>query len=196
MKYEVKKFKCAFTIVEAMLTLLIIAVIATILTIILRQNVSPIETKAKLNAAQSLITQAILQYQAENFCGGSLAVCDDFTVENPDIEQIYSRIFVNKLKLQKNCGILVGQGCFSSENYTYNNMDFYDRIDAAEDAYKVRLMNGMSIAFWVPKPRCADNVCMKFVVDINGPAGPNVINKDTFEGIITTNMVKFNNTEK
>ena len=188
---KITKKRNAFTMVETMMTLMIIAVIATVTTLVLRDNVSPIETRAKLNAAQSIITQAILQYQAEHFCGGNLAICDDFTVENPDIEQIYSNIFMDKLKLQQNCGILIGQGCFSSQNYIYQNRSLYERIDANEDAYKVRLLNGMSIAFSVPNAKCADGVCMHLIVDINGPAGPNTINKDTFEGVITTNMVKF-----
>ena len=191
MKYEKKIKFPAFTLVEVMMFWIVVAIIAVVVNVLSKDNVSDIETRAKLNAAQSMFTQAILQYQAENSCGGNLAACDDFIVDNPDIEKIYSDIFMNKLKVQQNCGILIGQGCFSYQNYTYQDLSLYGRIDAKEDSYKVRLANGMSAAFSVPHPKCADGVCMKIVVDINGPAAPNMINKDTFEGIVTPGMVKF-----
>ncbi|MBO5947488.1 type II secretion system protein [bacterium] len=186
-----KIFKSAFTLSETIMVLLIIGVIVSIVFSTLTPNISKTQIKAQLNVAQSLISQAIVQYQAENFCSGDLSTCDPFISENPDIEHVFEEMFRYKFKLEQDCGILLNQGCFAQENYTYPNETQFSNPDSHEDYYKIRLQNGIAIAIFVPNPKCQDNICARIIIDTNGPAPPNRLNQDTFEGIISKTQVRF-----
>jgi len=185
----------AFTLPEIILSLMIIGVIAVVMLQVLVPNVRKVETRAKINAAHALISRAIIQYQAEHLCSGSLASCDEFIYENIDIEEIYDTIFADKFKLEKHCGNLIGLGCFSKDGYLYNDGTTFSNPDDNEEYYKVRLQNGIAIAFYARTPKCEDNVCMNVIIDTNGPAAPNIVNRDLFTGVVTTNLVKFDNEE-
>ena len=189
---KLNNLKRAFTLAEIIITLTIIGIVVVIMMQVLQPNVDAIRYKAQLNAAHALISRAIIQYQAENMCSGNLSICDEFVYENTDIEQIYHEMFDDKFKLEQRCGILVGQGCFTKGNYKYKNGDIFANPDDDANYYKIRLQNSISIAFSAPLPRCQDNVCMRIIVDTNGPQGPNIVNRDVYEGIVTTTQVKFN----
>lgn len=186
-----KTLKKAFTLTETIMVLLIIGVVVSLLITTLNQNVSKTQIKAQLNVAQSLISQAIVQYQAENFCSGDLSTCDPFISEQPDIEDVYNAIFRYKFKTEMDCGVLLNKGCFASENYTYPDETAFSNPDSHEDYYKIRLQNGIALAIFIPKGRCEDNICARIIIDTNGPLSPNRMNKDTFEGVITKTQVKF-----
>lgn len=183
--------KNAFTLTETIMVLVIIGIIVSLLITTLNQNVSKTQIKAQLNVAQSLISQALVQYQAENFCSGDLSTCDPFISEQPDIEKIYDAIFRYKFKIEQDCGILLNKGCFAEENYTYPDETPFSNPDAHKDYYKIRLQNGISLAIFIPHNKCKDNICAKIIIDTNGPLRPNRLNQDTFEGIITKTQVRF-----
>ncbi len=192
---KINHIQRAFTLAEVILTLMIIGVVVVIMMQVLHPNINSVESKAKLNAANALVSRAIIQYQAENLCGGNLASCDEFTYDNVDIENVYEKIFSKTFKLDQHCGILIGLGCFSRENYKYKNGALFNNPDNDDTYYKVRLQNGMSLAFMIPNPKCQDNICMRVIVDTNGPSGPNIVNRDVFTGVVTTTQVKFDTEE-
>lgn len=187
--------KHAFTLTEIIISLSILGIIVVIMMQVLHPNINEVEAKAKLNAAHAIISRAIIQYQAETLCAGNLASCDDFIYDNVDLDKLYDNIFANKFKLEQHCGTLIGLGCFSRENYKYKNGMLFPNPDNDADYYKVRLQNGISIAFTVTKPKCYNNICMRIIVDTNGPMGPNIVNRDVYTGVVTTNLVKFETEE-
>lgn len=188
---KINHIQRAFTLAEVILTLMIIGVVVVIMMQVLHPNINSVESKAKLNAANALISRAIIQYQAENLCGGNLSICDEFTYDSVDLERTYDEIFSDKFKLEQHCGLLIGIGCFSRENYKYKNGALFPNPDNDENYYKIRLQNGIAIAFAMPSAKCQDNICMRIIVDTNGPLGPNIVNRDVFEGVVTTTQVKF-----
>lgn len=185
-----KKFK-AMTLVEALFALVIIAIIFTLLIASFNINVSRSDAIAKINVAQSTLSRAIILYQAENFCSGNLSQCNDFILNATDSEQVYARVFDSRLKIGQNCGILANLGCFADEySSELENIPFMS-IDNSTDYYKVRLQNGISLAFSVPENACSENICLNIIIDTNGPLPPNKLNKDLFVGTITNKQVIF-----
>lgn len=185
---NLRKLK-SFTLIETLLVLMIISVIATITITSLNNNVSKTEAVAKINVAHSLLSRALIFYQAENFCSGDLSSCNDFISEYPNVENVYDSIFGSQLKTQQNCGILANLGCFAKTYSSENNP--YLSIDGLNDYYKVRLQNGISFAISIPHGGCQNNVCANIIIDTNGPLPPNKLNNDLFEGQITKNQVVF-----
>ena len=180
----------ALTLVQVLLALMIVAIVSFLFLTILTNNVTKSDSIAKINVAHSILTSAIVQYQAENFCSGNLTLCRIFLAELPDLEVAYENIFANKIKTDQKCGILSHLGCFA-EKYYDENGNTYKSIDNLNTFYKVRFQNGISFALSIPNANCLNDVCMQIIIDTNGPLPPNKLKQDVFEGYISQTQIIF-----
>lgn len=180
--------KNAFTLLEVMIVFVILSLVISLTLYAIFSNVNVLMDKAKLNAVNSLLNAAKIQYQAENLCIGNLAFCPDFSQDNVYVEDTFKSLFYKKFKFNKICGFK--SGCFPNIMYkTPSNADFLN-VDADSSYYKAFLTNGMSFAFKLSKSQCNDDICAYFIIDVNGEEKPNILFKDVYPGYFTSHSVK------
>lgn len=181
----------AMTLAEVLITIGIIGVIGVMTVPSLVQDFREKTTVVTLKKTYSTLSQAY-----------TLAVAENGTPDNWDLITYYDSQgalnmlakFIPYLKITKNCG--TGQGCFPALPYPALHTTTTQVRNLNDDTgiSKVQLSDGVSIAFIVYNPICADprgnsqalqNNCGLIYIDTNGLKNPNIIGKDLFVVYIT-----------
>ena len=177
-----------FTLAEILLTLTIIGIIASYTIPALTNTIKGKETTVQVQKIYSIMGQAFISLESDN--GGDIS--PTFTDKNKF--QVLTS-FATKLNIIKNCG--TDPGCFPDVIYLYLNKTEYANVNQDTASAKAIISDGMSVAFFTysncttDRTASADqnsplyNTCGKFLVDINGSKGPNIIGRDWFYFWIT-----------
>lgn len=196
--------KKGFTLAEVLITLAIIGIVAAITIPVLINYFTELSTATSVKKVQSILSQALTEYAADNNCIGNLAGCGLF--DNGGTETDAGHLAVWNalkpyLKVIKDCGNSTNQGCFAPNvNYSWLNKSagYLGVLDNMSNAKGV-LTDGISI--WIDDyaDNCVtdrtdgtgtsplSNTCAQLIVDINGSKNPNQSGKDTFFWYIAKN---------
>ncbi len=176
MIFKNRNSRCAFTLAEVLIVLLIIGVIAAFLIPLLITNSSKTQLVSQLQKAANTFTNMInsaqtsVKMEAWNY---------DTTTE--DFVKTYVLPYVN---VAKDCG-LAESGCFAEE-YTTG----YTSAAIDNNYYKVVLADGIAMAIKLT-PGCSEtnpSECVDFIVDVNSSKTPNKWGKDVFNFQILHNL--------
>lgn len=191
--------KVAFTIAEILITLGIIGVVAALTIPTLINASQKIQYVVGLKKAYSEANQALKQMATDNGCTNDLKCTGLFAAGKTN--QTFGDEFIKYFKVNKNCGVASGQGCWNSstnDNYDGSSADNYS-IDTWGH-YKFTTADGMSFAVlnfanncgyssWsAPLPQglgYLSQTCGFLYVDVNGLKGPNDFGRDIFSFYIT-----------
>ena len=188
-------YKSAFTLAEVLITLSIVGIIAAMTIPGLINKTGNVENVVALKKVYSTLTQAFYRISSEN--GGienalSTAITSDS----------FANIFIQKLKLQKNCGTNNANdtGCYSNSNVlwlkgTSSGSNPFSRSSA------ILTVDGISYSFYLHylgtgSQACGllygepsnpfYGTCGYITVDVNGPnKGPFQYGRDIFRFYVT-----------
>jgi len=183
----------AFTLAEVLITLGIIGIVAALTMPSLIQKHKEKVTVVKLKKIYSVMSQAYLKAQQEHGTPEDWGIVE--TTMSGQSSAIITDILVQYLNVSKYCGR--SKGCWY-DSFTMNlggtlNTNFNTHTDYS----KILLADGTAIALYGFSV-CANNyyglgllndVCAKFVTDINGPSPPNTYGKDVFWFYLTNNGI-------
>ena len=175
-----KKRKKAFTLSEVLIALAIIGVIAAITVPVVMVNTQKQEIVTRFKQTYSILSQAVNQIIAEEgspkcndggwFCSG---------------EDLYARL-KKRLSLAKDCGKPSSE-CFPGDWETDASVSWADQHGSS-----FIMANGASFfvydqiaskdcnSTWGTKPGEDFHICANFLIDINGPKGPNLSGNDIY----------------
>ncbi len=173
-----KKF--AFTLTEILLAIAIVGVIAAILLPII---ITKYQNKAfdlafdrEVQTIRDLIRELPISEHVGDFNNTKMYL--EKTDENTNYDE-YSGYFLRKyFRVAKYCGSEPGK-CFSNAYYTYNKREknlFNFNVSKHSCAL---LKNGMSIC--ISPQIVEDREPINIWIDLNGPKGPNIVNRDLRE---------------
>ncbi|OGI02044.1 MAG: hypothetical protein A2Y25_04090 [Candidatus Melainabacteria bacterium GWF2_37_15] len=195
--YALRKYKKAFTLAEALITLIVLGIIAIESIPALIQSFQNTETTAKVKKYTSVLNQDIQLYAASNDCIGNLAGCDAFTGNaNPAGYQQMWDALKPYLRIIKDCGTAASQGCYPpGVMYKLLNGSDYYVVDNSSYA-KAQLADGSSLRVGLYGGNCTTDysrsnqtplryTCGYIGIDINGYKGPNQLGRDVFYWWIT-----------
>lgn len=183
------EFKKGFTLAEVLITLVIIGVIAamTIPTLINKTNEQ--ETVTAVKKAYSVLGQAYQKVIAEN---GEI-IPSTLGADSAEATKTLGEMFSKQLSTSKICGMSTNEDCFAIGQYKYINGANFSDYNLSTIHFKMRLNDGMSVAFHVWRPsylnlgntESLSHAFSAVDVDINGDKGPNTYGKDMFGFHIT-----------
>lgn len=169
--------KKAFTLAETLLTLMIIGVIASLTIPSLMYSAQNRDNVARLKKVSGILSTSTGLIQLEE------GPVDGWEwVSEQNIADLYKA----KFKVEEDCG--TGKGCFSEGIKGLNGSSLEDIYNSAS-YYKMVLADGTCVALKACGGGCSpadyglDPSAMMvggFMVDLNGPKGPNVGGKDIF----------------
>lgn len=185
--------KKAFTLAEVLITLGIIGVVAAMTIPILMQNAQKQELKSSLKEAYSMLSQAFNNLQSDQ---GSLgdwsSLYSYYRNGSPPINTTqFATDLTSYLSVVKDCGSF---GCISSSGVGPNGIIYKDFGGAAwgtninahyVGTYQYILKNGMILFVWAPNMTSNTSIS----IDVNGYKGPNVLGKDVFRFMVTSNAL-------
>lgn len=201
-KSEFKSFSCltshplfyspfskkAFTLAEVLITLGIVAIVASITIPSLIQKKAEAETVAKLQKVYSTLTNAFDRAIQENgtpdLWGGE--------TDDGGSSKVYLDTLATYLKIQNNCGN--SPNCFPTTGYKtldggsdlpsqYINSSSYSHIQLNDGASLALIIN-VDIAY-----RKSTDIYAFILADVNGFNGPNKMGVDTFSFIMHQNKI-------
>jgi len=121
----------------------------------------------------SVLTNAYSLYKVEN--GEPIGLSAD---ENGAIK--VANIFKPYLKIAKDCGTGVGDGCIHTGEYLFKNGISSGDYSSYNEYYKLRLVDGSSL--WFRASNSAEtNSYFTIFFDVNGEVGPNKWGHDLFD---------------
>lgn len=168
--------RLAFTLAEVLITLGIIGVVAALTIPTIIKNVGLKETVSKLKETHAVLTSAFNMAVKDNGDPNSWGLSDIF--DSTGSLNVLNN-FAPYLKIAKNCG--TNNGCFKDVTVTAYNGNDWDNIYSSNYFSKLKLINGVNVAFLSINSTCSTTVmCADIFVDINGEKDPNVLGKDTF----------------
>ena len=137
--------KIAFTLVEILITLVIIGVIAAMTLPSLINKINNAEIVAGVKKYQSILSQVITKYEADNGCIGNLSACEAFVGEGDHVSMWNAlKPYFNAIK---DCGIEAGKGCFPA-GIIYKYLNGQDRYVMDDQVFvKVVLADKVAIIF-------------------------------------------------
>lgn len=197
---QIKIYKKAFTLAEVLITLGIIGVVAALTIPILINSSNNTQAVSAVKKYQSVLANAINQYEADNGCVGDLSICDAFNW-NAGMGQTKAwNALKGYFNLGKDCG--TGTGCFSP-GVTYKYLNTSLAAPGIIDNFGIAkgiLADGTLIALQDNGQSCTQDqtashtgpfskCCASITIDINGKTGPNQVGRDTFAFEITSKGV-------
>jgi len=180
----------AFTLAETLIVMGVIGVVAALTIPSLSNSTNDKDVVAKVRKNYSALEDAfgrmIGTYGEFDSWGATLAT-----------EDLGKRLF-SSMKLTKDCGITVNKDCFANNSTMLKSdgADLSSNVNA-QNAYKVLLADGASVAVNVDNSTCTANVganvsqdlkevCGTILVDIDGPSkGKGMHGLDLFQFLIT-----------
>lgn len=194
-KEKVKNIRVGFTLAEVLITLAIIGVVAAMTIPALIKDYQKAQTETALKKAYTQFNQALMQLTSDTGCNGNLACTGLLSTPNTTFQAFGDEI-TKYLKLEKNCQMNVGQGCFAkivNANFDGTSGTNYQYDDLAT-IYKFIALDGTSFIITNFRADCTtpanysngitgnmSQVCGRLWVDVNGPVkGPNYMGKDVF----------------
>lgn len=172
--------KCfGFTLAEVLITLGIIGVVAAITIPNLIQNNYEKRTVSLLRQTQSILAQTVRMAEEEY---GSV---DGWGLDPVVETETGAIIIADKLKpfmkVALDCGTIDSDGkCFPKSVYSGLDKTVWQSYHNARSYYKLKLNNGVGVAFRASAHSANDEHLISFFVDVNGPLLPNVVGKDLF----------------
>lgn len=166
--------KCAFTLAETLITLVIIGIVAALTVPTLITKYQKEQTVTRFKKVYSTLSQAINKSIADN---GPISSWLDssYTGTSDDFIDKYFRPYLN-----------ITKDCRSGNNKGKNDCDFtfYNQVGSKRDGVqqygkpKIILGDGTRIGFMFSNT--ASDKFMYIVTDINGKKGPNKYGRDVF----------------
>lgn len=187
-----------FTLAEVLITLAVIGIIASMTIPALVGSADNTQTVAGVRKVQAVLSQAMMKYQVDNDCVGSLTNCGAF--DNGSTIPAMHQAMWDKIKqvfnISKDCGTAASQGCFPDVSYKRLNNNSYVNYNNDNSCEKATLADGMILMICDYADNCVDHVgttgtgplsttCGNVTVDINGQKGPNQWGRDLFMWYIT-----------
>ncbi|MBR6164008.1 type II secretion system protein [bacterium] len=181
--------KCAFTLAEVLITLVIIGVIAAITVPTLMNSTNNQETVSKLKKAYSTMAQATNLIIAEE--GPPVNNGVGWVTNMDDVYNLYIKHLHNAKECSNKSGCL-------ADKYLWMNGQYTDNYNAANAAARnFVLADGTYVAIIKAEPTCTGGysgegtnthrICAEFWIDINGAKKPNAIGRDLFAFILEPN---------
>lgn len=176
--------KCAFTLAEVLITLVIIGVIAAVTIPTVVNNTKKQEYVSKLKKTYSTLSQATAKIVAEN---GS---AENWVTSTEGVYNLYKK----HLSIAKDCGS--SSGCLdqaSEIKYLYGsqNPSYFSTYDSSNgfrfllsDGTQVRFTNGVSATCTYNDDGRSNDNCAFIMVDVNGAKKPNQLGRDIFWFVI------------
>lgn len=200
MMFHNYKIKIAFTLVEVLITLMVVGVIASLTIPVVVKKTNNAQYVTKLKKEFSALQQAFDMIAADspqgsiaknpNFtCSGSFVAC----MQTPSANAMNE--FANKLKVIRNCGN--GMGCWHTDSLKYlGGTATAPNFDSDNNGYygKAVLADGTMMTVQIYNSNCTVNAgsgslnsstCGVISIDVNGASGPNTLGRDTFHLWIT-----------
>ena len=185
--------KFAFTLAETLVVMGIIGVVAALTIPNLNQSTGDREKVAKLKKVYANLEDAF---------GRATAVygpIEEWFINLPEDISENQRLadrMTEFMKISKNCGT-EGSGCFADGEYPELDGDVGVNPNDWDDEPKILLADGTALDFFISSKSCSLNSgatsdspaaksCGIIYVDIDGPKGPNTMNKDYFYFIVTS----------
>ena len=182
----------AFTLAETLVVMGIIGVVAALTIPNLNQSTGDREKVAKLKKVYANLEDAF---------GRATAVygpIEEWFINHPEDLTTHQRLadrMTEFMKISKNCG--TGSGCFADGAYPELDGDDGDDPNTWGNEPKVLLADGTALDFYISSMSCSINIgatsdspaaktCGTIYVDIDGPKGPNTMNKDYFKFSVTS----------
>lgn len=189
-KLEVFKRNVAFTLAEALITLSIIGVIASLVIPIMARIQQEKETIVALKKYYSVLSEAYIS-----------AVKDNGTPDNWGITGLGSgtsavtvaSVFTPYLNISKNCANVANTGCFPGSIKSLSGATRTSPETRTDNA-RIILNDGALMSFYTYHPSCAasrgptlelSSICADVLVDTNGFDSPNQYGKDLYSFYIT-----------
>lgn len=173
----------AFTLAEVLITLAIIGIVAAMTIPTLLNNTSDKQTVSALKKSYSTLSQAFNLAVQENGTPDNWNIWDDNEGSMPALKKL-----VPYLNITKDC--TNGEtGCFPQSKY--KNLGIGEEPDSFDEdgRPKIQLSDGTLIEAYVEDGQCSSNIgstlqlqnmCGRYIVDINGFKSPNQWGKDLF----------------
>ena len=183
----------AFTLAETLVVMGIIGVVAALTIPNLNQSTGDREKVAKLKKVYANLEDAF---------GRATAVygpIEEWFINLPEDLTANQRLadrMTEFMKISKNCGT-EGSGCFADGEYPELDGDSGEEPNDWDDEPKILLADGTALDFYISNKNCSTNngatsdspaakSCGVIYVDIDGPKGPNTMNKDYFKFHVTS----------
>ncbi len=169
----IRKKKKGFTLAEVLITLVVVGIIASITIMIINSNVRKAEIETKLKRNVSILNSAL--YRATADYGPSYTWRETGT-EAFNNKYLIPNLITLKPPTKKTLQELGYKGTIKDPNgniYQYNN----------RNEKKIFLNDGTIILHTinvVPSMEIKQHISVTYVIDINGPKGPNVMGRDVF----------------
>ena len=165
-----KKF--AFTLAETMIAFMIIGIVASITVVVLVQNNQKDAFALSLKKFYSTTQQALNYWKTENVCGD--AECMGFvgSVQDPE----WNNMMENHIKKYFNIRKICKYGDSSCEGHTtcgFNSKNCGTSFGSEQFSYITA--DGMYVRIL---PTTTSGAWYNWTLDVNGPAGPNIIGRD------------------
>ncbi len=180
--FDLNKKNYAFTLVEVLLTLVIVGVVAAMLIPTLITYINRTAFKSAYKKAYANTISAFDRVASDN--GGNIkGVCQN-SVEFRDLLSSYM------LKV-KTCDQGYSQGCRYS-SATGQNGQVDSGLSWAENSPAVVLNDGTIMQFYLSAPDCSDGVhgCGFVTIDVNGMGQPNRAGEDVYMLHIKSDSIK------
>ena len=178
-----KSKKCAFTLAEVLITLVIIGVVAALTIPNLMQKYQEQTTVKKVQKFYSNLSNAYSLAMKDNGDINEWGV-NEYTQESAII--VYEKLFKPYFKIGKNCGTENTGNCVIKTEYKRLDNNEHVRF-ASNKYYKVALDDG-AVVFWRSTTE-SENDDIVIFYDINGIKEPNQWGKDTFEFLVISDKV-------
>ena len=169
----IRNKKKGFTLAEVLITLVVVGIIASITIMIINSNVRKAEVETKLKRNVSILNSAL--YRATTDYGPAYAWNETGT-EAFNNKYLIPNLITLKPPTEQTLQELGYKGTIKDPN---GNDYFYKNFRGK----KIFLNDGTIILHTVnvvPSGEIKQNIAIKYVIDINGPKGPNVMGRDVF----------------
>ena len=184
--------KLAFSVAEAMITLLIMGVIFAMYAPVLNKSVHKIVTQTTLTDAIKNFNSALYNYSQNQSCNGNLACTDLFSGNDNSAGEKLSTVF-NSSKSQTN-------NCWESNisNPDTNLSDYSCVLDIKNVIFATQRLSNCSTdlkkadgANNIPANHKLGKSCGYVYIDTNGEKEPNQFGKDVYIFVITNSAPSY-----
>ena len=176
------KNKKGFTLAEILITLTVIGIIAAITINIINTNVKEAEIVAKLKKTVGTLSAAMYRASVDYGSPNNWV-----SVSSDSKNRITSKVFMNKyivpylLKIKEPTDATLSELGYKNGIRNKNNSYFYSLENTTQPVTRVFFNDGTTILALQHLIDQEGYVEYIYVVDINGPKGPNIAGKDVFE---------------